>query len=94
VGATSQPLGFPAPLARLRSLAATGKLQVQRRASGTGRAHGLSIRGSSEIRHWFKQLSLPHLLRRTAPPHILAGCQLKNEQRHPRRYAIHNTMHY
>src|SRR5206468_10927591 len=60
VGTTSQPLGFPAPLARCF-------LRVQR-ASGTGRAHGLSIRSASEILHWFKQLSHPHLLRSTAPP--------------------------
>src|ERR1700675_999173 len=57
VGATSQPLGFPAPLAS-RNL---------RDASGTGRAHRLTIRSTSEIRHWFKWLSLPPLLRRTAP---------------------------
>src|SRR5207245_2768723 len=62
VGATSQPLGFPAPLARLHP-----SWFDERLASGTGRAHRLSIRSTSEILHWFKQLSHPHLLRSTAP---------------------------
>ena len=45
VGATSQPLGFPAPLAR------PAHFLVARLANGTGRAHGLSIRGTPEIRY-------------------------------------------
>src|SRR5258708_39453536 len=74
VGATSQPLGFPAPLARLSIVFLADRQRSTRRASGTGHAHRLSIRGSSEIRHWFKWLSLPHLLRSAAPAAILAGC--------------------
>jgi len=46
---------------------------MSREVSGTGHAHRLSVRSSSEIRHWFKWLSYPHLLRSTAPVHILAG---------------------
>jgi len=40
VGTTSQPLGFPAPLAR-----------HSRRANGTGRAHRLSVRSTPEIHY-------------------------------------------
>src|ERR1700749_5010447 len=42
-----------------------------REAKGTGRAHRLAIRSSSEILHWFKQLSSPHLLRSAAPLNIV-----------------------
>src|SRR5258708_13564439 len=55
-------------------------------ASGTGRAHRLSIRSTSEIRHWFKQLSHPHLLRSTAPLHILTARLSK----HPRAHQFGN----
>src|ERR1700738_5213118 len=64
VGATSQPLGFPAPLA--------GRA-FTRPARGTGRAHRMTIRSTTEIQHWFKQLSHPHLLRSTAPLSIVAA---------------------
>src|SRR5206468_2032876 len=82
VGTTSQPLGFPAPLARCF-------LRVQR-ASGTGRAHGLSIRSASEILHWFKQLSHPHLLRSTAPRPIVSSAP----KRSPTSAALHRQKVY
>src|SRR5439155_22423509 len=56
-GTTSQPLGFPAPLARRLVFPCackadfTSALTSKRRANGTGRAHRLSVRSTPEIHY-------------------------------------------
>src|SRR6202035_1538763 len=63
-------------------------------AKGTGRAHRLSIRSSSEIHHWFKQLSFPHLLRSAAPAGIVSRCGGVDQTRYRSRRKLTGSLDF